>query len=60
MGASCSEMRVGTLVKHQKLGDGKILEFRKHKMALVDFSDRSGVLVRKVRLVDLEIIDEKI
>ena len=52
-------MRVGTLVRHPSLGTGKILEFRKHDMALVDFSDRSGVLVRKVRLIDLEEIDDK-
>ena len=52
-------MKVGDLVRHPRLGDGKILEFRKYQMALVDFSDKTGVMVRKVRLKDLENINDK-
>jgi hypothetical protein len=47
-------MSVGDRVKHSRLGDGIILELCKYEMALVDFSDTSGVLVRKTRLIDLE------
>jgi len=50
-------MKVGHRVWHPKLGKGIILEFRKYNGVMVDFSDSSGVLVRVVKLEDLEFID---
>lgn len=41
-------MKIGDWVKHSKLGIGKILEFCKYGGLLVDFSNKSGVLVRVV------------
>ena len=47
-------MSIGDRVRHPRLGDGTIIELCKYEMALVDFSDVSGVLVRIARLIDLE------
>tara|TARA_B100001250_G_C19101695_1_gene487178 strand:- start:46 stop:198 length:153 start_codon:yes stop_codon:yes gene_type:complete len=47
-------MKAGERVHHPRLGDGIILELRKYGGAMVDFSDSSGVLVRIVKLCDLE------
>ena len=53
-------MITGTKVMHPTLGSGVILELCKYQMALVDFSNDKGVLVRKVRLIDLEVENEEI
>ena len=51
-------MRVGSLVKHSRLGKGIIIEFCKFGGVLVNYSDDKGVLVRVSHISTLEIIDE--
>ena len=55
-------MKVGNVVKHKKTGNiGIIHEFmKKNNGALVDFSDKTGVMFRWVNINDLEIINENI
>ncbi len=51
-------MKLGDRVKHPRLGVGIILQFCKHDGVMVNFSDKSGVLVRVVYIHDLEEVDE--
>ena len=50
-------MKVGSRVKHPKLGEGTILEFCKYGAVIIDFSDDKGVLVRVSHISSLEVID---
>ena len=52
-------MKVGSKVFHQRLGKGVILELVKYGGALVDFSSKEGVLVRVVKIADLEDQNDK-
>lgn len=47
-------MKMGDRVNHPKLGIGTIIELCKYSAAMVNFSDDTGVLVRVVKLSDLE------
>ena len=49
-------MKIGDRVKHIRLGVGKILELGKYG-CLVDYSNKSGVLVRGSKYEDLELLD---
>jgi len=51
-------MKVGSRVKHPKLGVGSILKFCKHHGVLVDYSNDRGVMVRVSHVSSLELIDE--
>jgi len=51
-------MKIGTRVKHPRLGLGVIIEFQKYGGVMVNFSDSDGVLVRIVHERDLEIMNE--
>ena len=52
-------MKIGSRVRHHRLGEGVILEFCKYGGVLVNFSDDTGILVRVVKLADLEVINGK-
>ena len=52
-------MKIGSIVVHSKLGQGIILEFRKYGGAMVDFSTKGEVLVRVVKVSDLEVKNDK-
>jgi len=58
LGARSPKVRVGSLVKHLRLGKGVIIEFCKFGGVLVNYSDDKGVLVRVSHISTLEIIDE--
>ncbi len=58
MGSIGTDMKLGDRVKHPRLGVGIILQFCKHDGVMVNFSDKSGVLVRVVYIHDLEEVDE--
>ena len=51
-------MKIGTRVKHVRLGEGTIVAFCKYGGVLVDYSNDKGVLVRVSRRDSLEVIDE--
>ena len=58
MGARGPEVKIGSHVKHPKLGEGFVIEFCKHGGVLVDYSDKQGVLVRVSHLDTLQVIHE--
>ena len=58
MGARGSEVKIGSRVKHVRLGEGTIVAFCKHGGVLVDYSNDKGVLVRVSHRDTLEVIDE--
>ncbi len=51
-------MKIGSRVKHPRLGKGTIIDFCKYGGVLVDYSDDKGVLVRVSHRDSLEVIDE--
>lgn len=51
-------MKIGTRVKHVRLGEGTIVAFCKYGGVLVDYSNDKGVLVRVSHRDSLEVIDE--
>jgi len=51
-------VKIGSRVKHGRLGKGTILAFCKYDGVLVDFSDDTGVLVRVSHKDSLEVINE--
>ena len=51
-------MKIGSRVRHARLGEGIILDFCKYGGVLVDYSNDKGVLVRVSHRDSLEIIDE--
>ncbi len=51
-------MKVGSRVKHSRLGEGFVISFCKHGGVLVDYSNDKGVLVRVSHISSLEILDE--
>ena len=51
-------MKIGSRVKHARLGEGVVIDFCKHGGVLVDYSDKQGVLVRVSHKDSLEVIDE--
>ena len=58
MGARGSEVKIGSRVKHPRLGEGTIVAFCKYGGVLVDYSDDKGVLVRVSHRDTLEVLDE--
>ena len=51
-------MKIGSRVRHVRLGDGTVIAFCKYGGVLVDYSDDTGVLVRVSHKDSLEVIDE--
>ena len=51
-------MKIGSRVKHVRLGEGTIVAFCKYGGVLVDYSSDKGVLVRVSHRDTLEVIDE--
>ena len=51
-------MKIGSRVKHARLGEGTIVAFCKYGGVLVDYSSDKGVLVRVSHRDTLEILDE--
>ena len=51
-------MKVGSRVKHPRLGEGTVIEFCKYGGVLVDYSNDKGILVRVSHISSLEIVDE--
>lgn len=58
MGARGSKVKIGSRVRHNRLGDGVVLEFCKYGGVLVDFSSTLGILVRVSHKDCLEVINE--
>ena len=50
-------MKIGSQVKHTRLGEGTIVAFCKYGGVLVDYSDDKGVLVRVSHRDSLEVIN---
>ena len=51
-------MKIGSRVKHLRLGEGTIVAFCKYGGVLVDYSNDKGILVRVSHRESLEVIDE--
>ena len=51
-------MKIGSRVRHARLGEGTILAFCKYGGVLIDYSGDKGVLVRVSHKDTLEVIDE--
>ena len=51
-------MKIGSRVRHARLGEGTILAFCKHGGVLIDYSGDKGVLVRVSHRDTLEVIHE--
>lgn len=51
-------MKIGSRVKHARLGEGTIVAFCKYGGVLVDYSGDKGVLVRVSHRDTLEVLDE--
>ena len=51
-------MKIGSRVKHLKLGEGTVIDFCKYGGVLVNYSNDQGVLVRVSHKDSLEVIDE--
>ena len=51
-------MKIGSRVKHTRLGEGTIIAFCKYGGVLVDYSDDKGVLVRVSYRDTLEVLNE--
>jgi len=58
LGARGSEVKIGSRVRHGRLGEGTIVAFCKYGGVLVDYSDDKGVLVRVSHRDTLEVLDE--
>ena len=50
-------MKIGSRVKHARLGEGVVLEFCKYGGVLVDYSGKQGILVRVSHKDTLEVIN---
>ena len=50
-------MKIGSRVKHARLGEGTIIAFCKYDGVLVDYSNNKGILVRVSHRDSLEVID---
>ena len=57
MGAIGSEIKVGSIVLHARLGKGVVLEVGKNG-CLVNYTSKQGILVRGSAFQDLEVIYE--
>ena len=57
MGAIGSEMKIGSRVKHHRLGIGIIIKFCKYGGVMVNYSNEKGVLVRVSHINSLELLD---
>jgi len=51
-------MKVGSRVKHSRLGEGIVIDFCKYGGVLVDYSSDTGILVRVSHVSSLETLDE--
>ena len=51
-------MKIGTRVKHHRLGEGIVLDFCKYGGVLVNYSNDKGILVRVSHKDMLEVVDE--
>ena len=51
-------MKIGSRVKHARLGLGVVMAFCKYGGVLVNYSDDKGVLVRVSHRDSLEVLDE--
>ena len=51
-------MKIGSVVKHPKLGKGVVIAFCKYGGVLIDYTCDKGVLVRVSHRDALEVIDE--
>lgn len=51
-------MKIGSRVRHVRLGEGTVIAFCKYDGVMVNFSDDKGVLVRVTHRDSLEVIDE--
>ena len=51
-------MKIGSRVKHVRLGEGTVIAFCKYDGVMVNYSDDKGVLVRVSHRDSLEVIDE--
>ena len=51
-------MKIGSRVRHARLGEGTVVALCKYGGVLVDYSDDTGVLVRVSHKESLEVIDE--
>lgn len=51
-------MKIGSRVKHARLGFGIVLDFCKYGGVLVNYSDDTGVLVRVSHRDSLEVLHE--
>ena len=51
-------MKIGSRVRHARLGEGTVIDFCKYGGVLVDYSDDKGVLVRVSHRDSLEVIYE--
>ena len=58
MGTRGSKVKVGSRVKHVRLGEGTVLAFGKYDGVMVNYSNDRGVLVRISHRSSLEVIDE--
>ena len=57
MGSIGTEIKVGSIVLHAKLGKGIVLEVGKNG-CLVNYTCKQGILVRGSAFQDLEVIHE--
>lgn len=51
-------MKIGSRVKHARLGEGTVISFCKYDGVLVNYSNDHGVLVRVSHKRSLEVINE--
>ena len=58
MGARGPKVKIGSRVKHPRLGEGIIIDFCKYGGVLIDYSNDKGVLVRVSHRDTIEVINE--
>ena len=51
-------MKIGSRVRHGRLGEGTVIDFCKYGGVLVDYTNDKGVLVRVSHKDTLEVIHE--
>ena len=51
-------MKIGSRVRHERLGEGTVIDFCKYGGVLVDYTNDKGVLVRVSHKDTLEVIHE--
>ena len=51
-------MKIGSRVRHGRLGDGTVIAFCKYDGVMVDYSNDKGILVRVSHRDSLEVIHE--